>query len=62
MNQWWEKYLDEKNDKCWFCGKNGCDEFDTEFDTYLHRQCLINELENNPDNLDALIMKYLVDN
>jgi hypothetical protein len=58
---WAEKYLNETNDRCWFCQKNGCDEFDTEFDTFLHKECLIQELQHDPDNPEAELMKYLLE-
>lgn len=56
---WAEQYLNCESDKCWFCGKSGCDEFDTEFDTFLHKQCLIDDL--NSGNPEAELMKYLLD-
>lgn len=49
------------NDKCWFCGKGNCDEFDTEFDTFLHRQCLIDVLDKDPNHPEAELMKYLLE-
>lgn len=47
---------------CWFCYTK-TDEmiFDTEFDTYLHENCLIKELQDNPENPEAQIMSYLLE-
>lgn len=49
-------------DKCWFCGKSeGEMVFDTEFDTTLHLSCLKKELQLDPENPEANIMKYLLE-
>ncbi|WP_172455358.1 hypothetical protein [Paenibacillus sp. BIHB 4019] len=46
---------------CWFCSTKTDDMvFDTEFDTYLHENCRRKELENDPDNIEAQIMSYLL--
>ena len=45
---------------CWFCGKDGCDAFDWEFDTNLHLKCLKEVLDKNPNDPEADIMKYLI--
>lgn len=43
---------------CWFCHKDEGDMlFSTEFDTYLHKDCLIKELEKEPPiNQETRIM------
>lgn len=47
---------------CWFCyRKSDGMLFDTEFDTYLHEECLRKELAENPDNPEARVMSYLLD-
>ena len=60
-----EKNLDRispNNGGCWFCyTKTDNMIFDTEFDTYLHENCLRSELEDNPDNPEAQIMSYLLE-
>lgn len=62
MKEYWaEKYLNNKTDRCWFCQKNGCDEFDVEFDTFLHMNCLVNELDSVEPNPEAELMRYLLD-
>jgi hypothetical protein len=46
---------------CWFClDTENMDKekvFCNEFDCYLHIECLKKELEKNPDNREAQIMK-----
>lgn len=56
---WAEKYLNHITDKCWFCRKKGCDEFDDESDTFLHKKCLVETLEKDPNHPEAKLMKYL---
>ena len=56
----------ENNDKCWFCLKYfNINEigviFDYEFDTYLHLECLKIELKENPENPEAQLMTYLLE-
>lgn len=47
---------------CWFCFKKTEDMwFDSEFDTFLHEECLRKELNDNPENPEARIMKYLLE-
>ncbi len=53
---------------CWFCHEDGEDiylVFDTEFDTYVHKSCILAELSKDPAsasyNPEAEIMKYLLD-
>lgn len=47
---------------CWFCyTKTNNMIFDTEFDTFLHEECLRNELKADPNNPEAKIMSYLLD-
>lgn len=46
---------------CWFCYKKTDDMlFDTEFDTFLHEDCLRKELKECPENPEAQIMSYLL--
>lgn len=65
MNAAWAKYLNEQTDRCWFCGDSGCDEFDTEFDTFIHIDCLKKELKKHESDesyeTEAVYMKYLLD-
>jgi hypothetical protein len=61
IESWAEKYLTTQTDVCWFCQKNNCDEFDMEFDTFLHKECLVNELKDHPENPEAELMKYLLE-
>jgi hypothetical protein len=47
---------------CWFCYQKTDDMiFDIEFDTFLHEECLRKELRENPDNPEAQIMAYLLE-
>lgn len=47
---------------CWFCYTRSDDmTFDTEFDTFLHINCLKNQLKENPNHPEAQIMSYLLD-
>lgn len=60
---WTDKYLNTSTDRCWFCHKPGCDEFDMEFDTFLHRECLQRAYDNK-DSLqhqEAVIMAYILE-
>jgi hypothetical protein len=63
------KWLQEKEDivppnkgGCWFCHRKTDDMvFDTEFDTYLHLDCLRKALEEDPDHPEAKVMSYLLE-
>jgi len=55
------KPLSPVNGGCWFCQKDGCDAFDTEFDTNLHIECLKKALANDPNDPEAKCMKYLLE-
>ena len=63
----WDIIMVEKGDvkkwqdKCWFCRKDKTDSFDSEFDTYLHLDCLRDILKGNPDHPEAKHMKYLLE-
>jgi hypothetical protein len=51
---------------CWFCYKVSNDMlFDTEFDTYLHKECLIGALQKAKQDknyeTEAVFMTYLLD-
>ncbi|TMN89217.1 hypothetical protein CWB66_21600 [Pseudoalteromonas sp. S558] len=47
---------------CWFCSeKDGLLVFDGEFDTYVHLKCIREALQNEPDHLEARLMKYLIE-
>jgi hypothetical protein len=46
---------------CWWCKQYDTDAFDTEFDTYLHINCLKEVLEKDPDHPEAIHMKYLLE-
>ena len=47
-------------DTCWFCGKLEENDknilFSTEFDAYVHEECLKKTLEKNPEHAEAKIM------
>ena len=48
---------------CWFCKQDDESEildFDNEFDTFVHISCIKKALQENPDDPEANIMKYLV--
>jgi len=46
---------------CWFCFIRNADlSFDSEFDTYVHIQCIKRELVFNPSNEEAHIMSYML--
>ena len=63
----WDVIMVEKDevkkwqDTCWFCRKDKTDSFDSEFDTYLHLDCLRDILKGNPDHPEAKHMKYLLE-
>lgn len=47
---------------CWFCFSDEGDLlFDTEFDTYLHKECLEEVLKEDPEHPEAKFMKYLLE-
>lgn len=47
---------------CWFCSTKTDDMmFDTEFDTFLHKDCLIQALRREPDHPEARLMAYLLE-
>lgn len=46
---------------CWFCNMSGTDVYDSEFDTFLHLQCLRDALEKEPEHPEATIMQYLLE-
>lgn len=48
---------------CWFCYTEDEGEwlFDREFDTYVHKACLVQALKEEPDNPEANFMRYLLD-
>jgi hypothetical protein len=53
--------VDPSNGGCWFCQTKSDDMvFDTEFDTFLHLDCLKTELQAHPGNPEAQLMKYLL--
>jgi hypothetical protein len=48
---------------CWFCWRtNGGDDlvFDVEWDTHVHRSCILAALDLNPDHPEARDMRYLL--
>lgn len=47
---------------CWFCDQSGVEEliFDIEFNTPVHKSCIINKLKEDRTNTEALVMSYLV--
>ena len=50
-----------QNGGCWFCHYDYAPMvFDTEFDTYLHRECLKKALEKDPEDGEAQAMSYLL--
>ena len=55
------KIVHPQDGGCWFCSTADGDMlFDTEFDTYVHEQCLRNTLAGDPEHLEARLMAYLV--
>lgn len=58
---WAKKYLNEHTDRCWFCQQGKCDEFDMEFDTFLHIECLKKAVEKDPNDPEASLMAYLLE-
>lgn len=47
---------------CWFCFKvDNNMVFDTEFDTWLHLDCLKQALKDNPNDPEAQFMLYLLE-
>ncbi|MCF6347933.1 MAG: hypothetical protein L3J20_06505 [Flavobacteriaceae bacterium] len=54
-------YVHPNDGGCWFCFKQ--DEtlvFDTEFDTFVHTDCIKKVLEKDPKDNEAVFMKYLL--
>ena len=46
---------------CWFCNiKNDELVFDTEFDTNVHKECIMAALKHDPNHREAIYMKYLL--
>ena len=46
---------------CWFCyTKDDKLVYDTEFDTYVHIECIKKVLKENPRQPEAQFMKYLL--
>ena len=46
---------------CWFCFEDYEPMiFDTEFDTYLHKDCLKKAIEKDPEDGEAQVMGYLL--
>jgi hypothetical protein len=50
--------LSPDNGGCWFCGFDQCDDYDVEFDTNIHLDCLKIAYENGCD--EAAVMSYLL--
>lgn len=46
---------------CWYCHMDGCDRFDSEFDTMLHLDCLRRVLEIDPNHPEGRCQSYLLD-
>lgn len=57
------EYADPANGGCWFCSMKTEETlfFDSEFDTFVHESCLRKELQDHPDNPEAQIMSYLLE-
>lgn len=48
--------------KCWFCCHDAGEMvYDSEFDTYLHLDCLKKALSKDPEDPEAKFMSYLLD-
>ena len=59
-----EKHVPPSAGGCWFCYTAPQDKpmlFDTEFDTFVHEDCLRKTLEEEPDHPEASIMAYLLE-
>lgn len=41
---------------CWYCRKDACEIFSMEFDTPLHKECLIARVREDANDDEALIM------
>ncbi len=55
------KRVTPNNGGCWFCQTKTNDMiFDTEFDTFLHKSCLVEAIKE-PKDYEAQIMKYLLE-
>lgn len=49
--------LVERGGPCWFCKRLDADlEFSLEFDTNVHRQCIVKALEKDPHDSEARLM------
>ena len=47
---------------CWFCWHDtGILVFDWEFDTFVHIECIKKKLEEDPNDFEASLMKYLIE-
>ncbi len=48
---------------CWYCGERFTDDkalFSTEFDTYVHRECLITARRDDSDNEAKIMYRELI--
>lgn len=47
---------------CWFCyRKTDGLVFDREFDTFVHSDCIVSVLAEEPDHPEAYLMRYLIE-
>jgi len=56
--------LNPSNGGCWFCYTDDENEelvYDDEFDTNVHKSCIREALKEHPQNNEALLMKYLLE-
>lgn len=55
-------FVEPHNGGCWFC-RTDTDEmyFDSEFDTFVHKQCLEDTLRQDPNHPEARLMAYLLE-
>ncbi len=56
-----DNHVSPNDGGCWFCYKE--DQtlvFDTEFDTFVHTDCIKKVLKKDPENIEAGFMKYLL--
>lgn len=62
VDKWKKIFREPEEGGCWFCFTESDDMlFDSEFDTNVHVSCLKNVLEKEPDNPEAQLMKYLLE-
>jgi len=48
---------------CWFCHQDDDENnivYDVEFDTFVHKRCIKQVLEDDPDHPEAKLMEYLL--